>query len=153
MKKHEPPKHPAPEHHGHKPHVRPAPVPHEDLPLSRLDWAGIAMLVALAAAIVAGLFLSWPAKAAECPMERQESRITEKIVAGEDRVFIFTGDGAQTLFSGLQSLGLFVGVLPNQFDKIYVIPYKYIYHIFFVNSGCIVDARDALQSVAGKVMP
>ena len=119
--------------------IRKAPTPDLDHePCNWLECVGLFMAVAIAAFLM--FWLVSGAQAADCPMERQESRITEKIIPGEDKVFIFVGDGMQTLFTGLQSLGLFVGVLPNQFDKMYVIPYKYVDHIFFINGGCIVGA-------------
>ena len=132
--------------------IRKAPTPDLDHePCNWLECVGLFMAVAIAAFLM--FWLVSGAQAADCPMERQESRITEKIIPGEDKVFIFVGDGMQTLFTGLQSLGLFVGVLPNQFDKMYVIPYKYVDHIFFINGGCIVGAYDVLQSTVQTVMP
>ncbi len=116
-----------------------------------LECVGLFMAVAIGAALM--FFLVSTAQAADCPMERQEARITEAIVPGQDTVLIFTGDGLQTIFSGLQSLGLLIGVIPGQFDKLYVIPYKYVDHLFFVNRGCIVDARDVLKDKVEGIMP
>ena len=100
------------------------------------------------------LFLSfgvWVAHAEDCPDGNQEARITDAI-SPADHVWIFEGEGLKGFFDGLRKTGLFSGT-PSNVTKVYVTQFQHIYHIFFLNKGCIVDVRDAYKEVMEKILP
>ena len=87
-----------------------------------------------------------------CANETLESRITEAIVDGTDKVWIFTGDGAVTFMKNLDDAGIIVGV-KSHVDKVYVIEYGMIFHVFFLDSGCILDVRDFYRPLLAGALP
>ena len=107
----------------------------------------------LRSALLLTVFLFPTVAIADCAPETREVRIIEAIVPGVDHVSIFTDDGLTAFLSGLQSLGLLVGVIPGQIDKVYVIEFRDIYHLFFLKDGCILYAGDELKATIQSVLP
>ena len=87
-----------------------------------------------------------------CAHETDPARITEAIVDGTDRVWIFDGDGAITFMRYLEDKALIVGV-KSKIDRVYVVEYKTVFHVFFISEGCILDARDFFHPLLEGALP
>jgi hypothetical protein len=101
--------------------------------------------------LIAHLISSSP-DAAACDRDHEETRITEAIVDGIDQVWIFSGDGAATFMKSLDDAGLMVGV-KSHIDKVYVTEYGMIYHVFFLDGGCIIGAYDFYRPLLEGKLP
>ena len=87
-----------------------------------------------------------------CPVANQEARITEAIVDGQDHVWVFRGPSADSFMEMIENLGL-LGGIKSKPDPIYVIEYKTIYHVFFIEKACIIGAYDFKHSLLEGILP
>jgi hypothetical protein len=87
-----------------------------------------------------------------CAHETEEARITEAIVDGTDKIWIFAADGAITFMKNLDDAGIIVGV-KSHIDKVYVVEYGMIFHVFFLDNGCIIDVRDFYRPLLAGSLP
>ena len=87
-----------------------------------------------------------------CPATNQEARITEAIVDGQDHVWVFRGPSAVSFMEMIENLGL-LGGIKSKPDPIYVIEYKTIYHVFFIEKACIIGAYDFKHSLLEGILP
>jgi hypothetical protein len=104
------------------------------------------------------MLLVWAASTAAlaeeaCPLANQEARITEAVVPGKDKLWIFTGGGLNTFYQALNEWGLMAG-RPSNADKLIVARDEHNrYTVFFLFKGCIVFAAHAPSSVMERILP
>ena len=87
-----------------------------------------------------------------CAQETDPARITEAIVDGTDRVWIFDGDAVKTFMKFLEDKAIIVGVV-SPIERVYVVEYKTKYVVFFISQGCILDSRDFFHPLLEGALP